>query len=50
MAEAQGFAERTIETFERNDVDAIVVNSAGCGSAMKEYERLLTGGGRVGPG
>jgi Fe-S oxidoreductase len=42
-AEAQGFAEATIETFERHDVDAIVVNSAGCGSAMKEYERLLAG-------
>ncbi len=42
-AEAQGFAEATIETFERDGVDAIVVNSAGCGSAMKEYERLLAG-------
>jgi glycolate oxidase iron-sulfur subunit len=29
--------------FERAGVDAIVVNSAGCGSAMKEYERLLGG-------
>jgi glycolate oxidase iron-sulfur subunit len=42
-AEAQAFAERTIATFEAEDVDAIVVNSAGCGSAMKEYERLLAG-------
>jgi glycolate oxidase iron-sulfur subunit len=41
-AEAQAFARRAIETFERDDVDAIVVNSAGCGSAMKEYERLLS--------
>jgi glycolate oxidase iron-sulfur subunit len=40
-AEAIEFAKRTIETFERAGVDAIVVNSAGCGSAMKEYERLL---------
>jgi glycolate oxidase iron-sulfur subunit len=40
-AEAVAFARRTIETFERAGVDAIVVNSAGCGSAMKEYERLL---------
>jgi glycolate oxidase iron-sulfur subunit len=39
--EAIEFAKRTIETFERAGVDAIVVNSAGCGSAMKEYERLL---------
>jgi glycolate oxidase iron-sulfur subunit len=42
-AEAQAFARRTIATFERAQVDAIVVNSAGCGSAMKEYERLLAG-------
>jgi len=42
-AEAAAFARRTIETFERAGVDAIVVNSAGCGSAMKEYERLLSG-------
>jgi glycolate oxidase iron-sulfur subunit len=37
------FARATIETFERAGVDAIVVNSAGCGSAMKDYERLLAG-------
>jgi len=44
-AEAQAFAQRAIATFEAEDVDAIVVNSAGCGSAMKEYERLLAGTG-----
>jgi glycolate oxidase iron-sulfur subunit len=42
-AEAAGFARRTIAMFEQAAVDAIVVNSAGCGSAMKEYERLLAG-------
>jgi glycolate oxidase iron-sulfur subunit len=42
-AEAAAFARRTIATFEQAGVDAIVVNSAGCGSAMKEYERLLAG-------
>ncbi len=42
-AEAAAFARRAIETFERAGVDAVVVNSAGCGSAMKEYERLLSG-------
>ena len=42
-AEAAAFARRTIETFGRAGVDTIVVNSAGCGSAMKEYERLLAG-------
>src|SRR5438876_46697 len=40
-SEAAGFARRTIATFERAGVDAIVVNSAGCGSAMKEYGALL---------
>jgi glycolate oxidase iron-sulfur subunit len=42
-AEAMAFARRTIATFEQAGVDAVVVNSAGCGSAMKEYERLLRG-------
>jgi glycolate oxidase iron-sulfur subunit len=41
QAEAMAFARQTIETFEQAGVEAIVVNSAGCGSAMKEYERLL---------
>jgi glycolate oxidase iron-sulfur subunit len=40
-AEAARFARRTIEEFERAAVDAIVVNVAGCGSAMKEYAELL---------
>jgi glycolate oxidase iron-sulfur subunit len=39
--EAARFARHIIETFERAGVDAIVVNSAGCGSAMKEYADLL---------
>jgi glycolate oxidase iron-sulfur subunit len=41
VAEAVRFAQRTIETFEGAGVDVLVVNSAGCGSAMKEYERLF---------
>ena len=41
--EARTFATALIETFERAGVDAIVVNSAGCGSAMKEYGDLLAG-------
>jgi glycolate oxidase iron-sulfur subunit len=47
-AEAAGFARRMIATFEQGQVDAIVVNSAGCGSAMKEYERLLARAGQDG--
>jgi glycolate oxidase iron-sulfur subunit len=42
-AEAAKFAAALIETFEQAQVDAIVVNSAGCGSAMKEYGELLAG-------
>jgi glycolate dehydrogenase iron-sulfur subunit len=42
-AEAAQFARRTIEAFERAGVDTIVVNAAGCGSAMKEYGQLLAG-------
>jgi glycolate oxidase iron-sulfur subunit len=41
--EARQFARQAIETFERAGVDAIVVNAAGCGSAMKEYADLLAG-------
>ncbi|MGO9163331.1 MAG: (Fe-S)-binding protein, partial [Streptosporangiaceae bacterium] len=43
--EAAEFARRAITEFERADVDAIVVNAAGCGSAMKEYAGLLADGG-----
>jgi glycolate oxidase iron-sulfur subunit len=39
--EAARFAKNTIATFEDAGVDVIVVNSAGCGSAMKEYAELL---------
>jgi glycolate oxidase iron-sulfur subunit len=42
-AEAGRFARRAIETFENAAVDAVVVNVAGCGSAMKEYQELLAG-------
>jgi glycolate oxidase iron-sulfur subunit len=40
-SEAQGFARALIDEFERARVDAVVVNSAGCGSSMKEYADLL---------
>jgi glycolate oxidase iron-sulfur subunit len=40
-AEAQAFARAAIETFEAAGVDQVVVNAAGCGSAMKEYPHLL---------
>lgn len=39
--EAAGFAKRTVATFETAEVETVVVNAAGCGSAMKEYAELL---------
>ncbi|MDQ1699645.1 MAG: glycolate oxidase iron-sulfur subunit [Frankiaceae bacterium] len=39
--EAIAFAKRLIAVFEPLAVDAIVVNAAGCGSAMKDYGWLL---------
>lgn len=40
-AEAAGFARKIIQAFERAGAETIVVNSAGCGSGMKEYADLL---------
>src|SRR5581483_11650112 len=40
-ASAQTLARQNIEAFERTSPDAIIVNAAGCGSAMKEYGHLL---------
>jgi glycolate oxidase iron-sulfur subunit len=34
-------ARRNIDAFLEADADAIIVNAAGCGAAMKEYGRLL---------
>jgi glycolate oxidase iron-sulfur subunit len=39
--DARGFARRLIAAFEGTNVDAIVVNAAGCGSTMKGYGELL---------
>ncbi|PYM09615.1 MAG: hypothetical protein DME18_17665 [Verrucomicrobia bacterium] len=30
-----------IEVFEQHDLDAIIINAAGCGSTLKEYGQLL---------
>jgi glycolate oxidase iron-sulfur subunit len=39
--EAQRFARALIDRFDSTGVDHVVVNSAGCGSSMKEYAALL---------
>jgi glycolate oxidase iron-sulfur subunit len=42
-AEAARFARRTVDAFKSEGVEHIVVNAAGCGSAVKEYAMLLAG-------
>jgi glycolate oxidase iron-sulfur subunit len=44
---ARDLARRNIDAFLAQDLDAIVVNSAGCGAAMKEYAELLEGDPRA---
>jgi glycolate oxidase iron-sulfur subunit len=39
--DAMDAARRLIDAFERSEVDIIVINAAGCGSAMKRYGHLL---------
>ncbi|MGE5286489.1 MAG: (Fe-S)-binding protein [Micromonosporaceae bacterium] len=41
--EAASLAGHMAEVFGRSGVDAVVVNAAGCGSAMKDYGTLLEG-------
>ncbi|HXG04852.1 MAG TPA: heterodisulfide reductase-related iron-sulfur binding cluster, partial [Candidatus Binatia bacterium] len=40
-ARALILARRTIETFERDPVEAIIVNTSGCGAHLKAYGQLL---------
>ncbi|HME93427.1 MAG TPA: heterodisulfide reductase-related iron-sulfur binding cluster [Methylomirabilota bacterium] len=42
-ATALDLARRTIEAFERADVEAVIVNTSGCGAHMKAYGLLLAG-------
>lgn len=42
LAAAQAFARRNLDAFPA-DVDAIITNAAGCGSAMHEYHLVLKG-------
>ena len=41
MRKARQYARRNIDVFEKLNLDAIVINAAGCGSTLKEYGRLL---------
>lgn len=39
---ARGFARENIDAFTGSDLDAIIINAAGCGSTLKEYGHLLS--------
>ena len=39
--EAMRFGRALIEAFEREDVETVIVNAAGCGSHMKDLKRIL---------
>jgi glycolate oxidase iron-sulfur subunit len=41
LNEARACARRNIEAFEKHELDAIIINAAGCGSTLKEYGHLL---------
>jgi glycolate oxidase iron-sulfur subunit len=43
MEGARAIARRNIAAFEGLGIDAVIVNAAGCGSALKEYSHLLHG-------
>jgi glycolate oxidase iron-sulfur subunit len=38
---ARNLARQNIDVFAQSNVDAIIINSAGCGSTLKEYAHLL---------
>lgn len=38
---ASELAKQNIDAFENENLDAIIINSAGCGATLKEYEALL---------
>lgn len=41
LEQARAAARRNIEAFGQLNVDAIIINAAGCGSTLKEYGHLL---------
>jgi glycolate oxidase iron-sulfur subunit len=40
-AQAQALARQMIDSFEETNVDAIIINAAGCGHTLKEYDHIL---------
>jgi glycolate oxidase iron-sulfur subunit len=43
LASARESAKRNIAAFETHNLDAVIINAAGCGSTLKEYGHLLAG-------
>lgn len=41
LADARECARRNMEVFEPLNLDAVIINAAGCGSTLKEYGHLL---------
>ena len=41
LSEGRDFARGLIKKFEGLEVDALIINSAGCGSTIKEYGHIL---------
>lgn len=42
-AQAQALARQMIDSFIDQDLDAIIINAAGCGHTLKEYGHILAG-------
>ena len=42
LGEGRDFARKVVDLFSNLDVDAFIINSAGCGSAIKDYTHLLS--------
>jgi glycolate dehydrogenase iron-sulfur subunit len=42
LESARACARQNIEVFEKEQLDAIIINAAGCGSTLKEYAQLLS--------
>lgn len=40
-AQGQALARQMIDAFEGTGVDAVIINAAGCGHTLKEYDRIL---------
>jgi glycolate oxidase iron-sulfur subunit len=40
-AQGQALARQMIDAFEETNVDAVIINAAGCGHTLKEYDSIL---------